>query len=77
MDDERRHDLARTLSEVARTLQAEHDENQTLQGIVTAAVDTVPRRCAPPRTGCRGRGPARPSPPGSRAAAPRSTRRSR
>ena len=41
-DGDRRHDLARTLSEVARDLQAEPDENQTLQAIVAAAVHTIP-----------------------------------
>lgn len=38
----RRHELARTLSTVARQLEAEPDENDTLGGIVQAAVATVP-----------------------------------
>lgn len=42
LDEERRHDLARVLGEVTRSLQAEPDENQTLSGIVAAAVNTIP-----------------------------------
>ena len=42
LEEGRRHDLAQVLGEVARSLQAEGDENQTLSGIVTAAVATVP-----------------------------------
>lgn len=41
-DGGRRHDLAQVLGEVARSLQAEPDENQTLSGIVAAAVNTIP-----------------------------------
>lgn len=37
----REHDLAQTLSAVARQLQAEPDEQATLDGIMAAAVDTV------------------------------------
>lgn len=39
---DQRHELARVLSDMARSLQAETDENQTLSGIVRAAVATVP-----------------------------------
>lgn len=39
---DRRHELARALSGVARNLEAEADEQQTLSAIVTAAVATVP-----------------------------------
>lgn len=37
-----RHDLARVLGAVARDLEAESSEQETLSGIVTAAVDTLP-----------------------------------
>ncbi len=40
--DGQRHELARTMSTVARSLKAEPDEQQTLGGIVRAAVATVP-----------------------------------
>ena len=42
LDEGRRHDLAQVLGEVARSLDAEPDEKQTLSGIVTAAVNTIP-----------------------------------
>ena len=42
LEEGRRHELAQVLGEVARSLQAEQDENHTLSGIVTAAVATVP-----------------------------------
>lgn len=42
LDESRRHDLAQVLGEVARNLDGEGDENETLSGIVAAAVATVP-----------------------------------
>ncbi len=41
-DTDKRHELARVLNDVARSLEAEPDENETLSGIAAAAVATVP-----------------------------------
>lgn len=40
--DERRHELAQVLGELARDLEAEPSEQETLSGVVASAVDTVP-----------------------------------